>query len=62
MLKKDTFSLFTYWHKCILFEIKIIKDYQYSRILWECGVLDGEHRLYNRENFLNRGLCPQPPF
>ena len=25
MLKQDTFSLFTYWHKCIIFEIKIIK-------------------------------------
>ena len=63
MLKQDTFSLFTYWCKCILFEIKIIKDYQYTRTLWECAVLSGEHRLYNRENnrLLGGGFAT-PPF
>ena len=63
MLNQDTFSLCTYWRKCILFEIKMIKDYQYSQSLWECGVLGGEHRLYNRKNYLNwEALPPSPPF
>ena len=31
--------------------------------LWECGVLGGEHRLYNSENSLNWGASPpSPPF
>ena len=30
--------------------------------LWECGVLGGEHRLYNHKNNLNWGALPHPPF
>ena len=37
MLKQDTFSHFTYWWKCILFEIKIIKEYPIGLFLCRKG-------------------------
>ena len=43
--------------------IKVIEiTTQLRGTLWKCGVLGGEHRLYDRKNYLNWGFAPQPPF
>ena len=34
---------------------------QLKGTLWECGVLGGEHGLYNRKNYINWGLRPPDP-
>ena len=44
--------------------IKVTENTKQLRgTLWECGVLGGEHRLFNRKNCLNWGASPpSPPF